>query len=145
MANDNMDAKKVFESYVQNVNAGNLEAIMDLFDTSVTIPPQLKMLFQGDAPKETLRNYIGKTVIAANGEMEIVRIAVTPDGWAYGDLVLASDMVRQFGQERICGIDQILVREGKIVDFKFMPNILDEQTRAYYTNMGVLGNNPPAN
>ncbi|MPY55685.1 nuclear transport factor 2 family protein [Streptomyces spongiae] len=134
-----LDPKSVMEAYVRDINAKDLEAVLALFDDSVTVPGFVRQLFSGNTGKDVLRRYIGETVIAQNGRLETVRIAVSADGWAFGELALSSDMVRTFGQERITGIDQLQVRDGKIIAFKFLPDILDDQTRAYYVNMGVLG------
>lgn len=133
-----LDPKSIMEAYAYYINAGDLESVIALFDDSVAVPELVRQLFPAATGKDVMRRYIGESVISQNGKLELLRTAVSDDGWAYGDLTLSSDMVRQFGQERIYGIDQLRVRDGKVVDFKFLPNILDLQTRAYYVNMGIF-------
>lgn len=100
-------------------------------------------LFQVPTVKDSLRKHFGETVIGTNGKMEITRVAVTSDGWAYGELSLRSGMVRLLGQERIVGTDKLEVDNGKITPFYFSPDILDTQTRDYYTAMGAFGGHSP--
>jgi hypothetical protein len=52
-------------------------------------------------------------------------------------------MVREHGQTRIVGIDKIQVQDGKITHFAFLPDVLDRETRAYYTSLGLFGTKLP--
>lgn len=124
------DPAAVFRQYEARVNAGDVEGVAALFDENVSIPEFLHELFGGPTPADCVRNYVKETVIDNHGRLTTLRIA-TVDDWAYGVLELRSDLVDGLRVERIRGIDEVQVRDGKIVAFRFIPDVGDPQTRVF--------------
>lgn len=132
------DPRSVFETYVRSVNEGDLEAVVDLFADGVSLPAAVQGMYPDEVGRAVVRRYIGEMVIAPNGRLHVERIGVSPDGWVFGDVMLTNDIISAMGHDGIRGIDRLRVIDGQIVDFGFMPDILDPSTLSFYAALGMF-------
>ena len=132
------DPRSVFERYVRSVNEGDLDGVVELFADSVSLPAAVQGMYPDETGRAVVRRYIGEMVIAPNGRLHVERIGVSPDGWVFGDVRLTNDIISAMGYDSIRGIDRLSVFDGQIVEFGFMPDILDPSTLRFYGALGMF-------
>ncbi len=126
----------IFQQYERAINSGDIDGVMSLFDdnvkAAVVTNPWKGMRY--DKPSDCVKAYINDTVITAHGRLKAIRIAVAGD-WVYAPLELCSDLVTARGLERIVGIDELEVKDNRIVSFRFIPDHTDPQTKSFFAQM----------
>src|SRR5215472_1248714 len=130
------DPAGVFQQYERAINRGDIDAVMSLFadnvKAAVVTNPWKGMRY--DKPSDCVKAYISDTVITPHGRLKSIRIAVAGD-WVYAPLELRSDLVTTRGLERIVGIDELEVRDNRIVSFRFIPDHTDPQTQSFFAQV----------
>lgn len=86
--------------------------------------------------KQCLSLYIDATVLSQAGEITVRRTQVEGDT-VRATLELRSALTRRAGVERALGTDEVRVRQGRIVAFRFVPDFADEPTRRFFASLGI--------
>lgn len=124
------DPAGVFLRYVAIVNAGDLEGLRKLLSEDIARPgyPCPARVSNRDCVVE----WVGGSVIQQHGWITpTTSLAIDGDA-AYAGIEIRTELVRRSGVERLVGIDKVRVRDGKIIELRFLHNPLDEQTSRYY-------------
>lgn len=124
------DSIAVFKKYEKAINAGNIDAVMALFDDNVMTSELITEQWPAERAIDSLRLYISQTVIQHHGKIQTIRIA-RADNWVYATLELSSDLMKRLGLERIRGIDELEVRNDRITSFRFISDQGDPQTMQF--------------
>ncbi|MEW2272649.1 hypothetical protein GTY41_21865 [Streptomyces sp. SID685] len=124
----------MFTAYVERVNAGDLEAVMELFDDSATTVGSIVEALPGDRQVDSIRQYINEMVTGRNGTLKAIRVA-RADNWVYALLEVRSDMMAGLGVECAKGIDELEVKNNRITSFRFLPDATDPQTQTVMRHM----------
>lgn len=124
------DAATVFAQYLKAINAGDKAALRDLISEGVD-RHTYGACTAAMSNRDCLLKYVADTVIDQHA-----RIDATDSFGVIGDkllagLVMSSDAIRASGATNIVGIDEIIVRNGRIAGLAFLPNWQHAQTRKY--------------
>jgi hypothetical protein len=132
------DLAALFAKYTKIVNAGDVDGLRAMISDDVE-----RSSYRGCTPamsnKDCLTFYIQTTVIKNHGTIEETGSFGVDGDTIYGGLVLKSDVIRAAGSKRVLGIDEIKVKDGKIVGMKFLPNLQDPQTTKYFDHIRATG------
>jgi len=126
-------AAEVFATYVDRLNASDVDGVMELFDSTVVVPEVIQERFgtEDGTGHAAARNYITTTVVGLSGKLDVLRIATSGE-WAYGVLTIRNALATNLGLARIRGIDELHVVGGRIVEFRFIPDTTDNETATYF-------------
>jgi hypothetical protein len=126
---------QVFQQYLAAVKANDKAAVEALIAEDVE-----RSDFPACRPemsnKQCLSLYIDATVLRQAGEITVLRTQVEGDT-VRATLELRSALTRRAGVERAVGIDEVRVRQGRIVAFRFVPDFADEPTRRFFASLGI--------
>jgi len=126
---------QVFQQYLVAVKANDKAAVEALIADDVE-----RSDFPACRPemsnKQCLSLYIDATVLRQAGEITVLRTQVEGDT-VRATLELRSALTRRAGVERAVGIDEVRVRQGRIVAFRFVPDFADEPTRRFFASLGI--------
>ncbi|MDD0809227.1 nuclear transport factor 2 family protein [Curvibacter sp. RS43] len=127
--------EEVFQQYLAAVKAQDKAAVADLIADEVE-----RSDFPACRPemsnKQCLLFYIDATVLSQAGEITVLRTQVDGDT-VRATLALRSQLTRRAGVERALGTDEVRVRQGRIVAFRFLPDLADEPTRRFFASLGI--------
>lgn len=126
---------QVFQQYLAAVKAHDKAAVEALIADDVE-----RSDFPACRPemsnKQCLLLYIDATVLSQAGEITLLRTQVQGDT-VRATLELRSTLTRRAGVERALGTDEVRVRQGRIVAFRFVPDFADEPTRRFFASLGI--------
>ena len=126
---------QVFQQYLAAVKANDKAAVEALIADDVE-----RSDFPACRPemsnKQCLSLYIDATVLRQAGEITVLRTQVEGDT-VRATLELRSALTRRTGVERAVGTDEVRVRQGRIVAFRFVPDFADEPTRRFFASLGI--------
>jgi len=126
---------QVFQQYLAAVKAHDKAAVEALIADDVE-----RSDFPACRPemsnKQCLSLYIDATVLSQAGEITVLRTQVEGDT-VRATLELRSALTRRAGVERALGTDEVRVRQGRIVAFRFVPDFADEPTRRFFASLGI--------
>ncbi len=137
-----MQNKAFVTTYINAINANDIEAVMALFSPTATLENSPYRPIQPKIGVDLIREYITETIINQHGKLHLLSV-FEHENVVEAKVEVRSKRITQAGFERIIGTEKFNMKNSLIQEFTFEMDLKDGDTLSFLHHVKQLEKNRP--